>query len=306
MAHPRPAEALIRKLDEALDLLHKYPGLPTLPATPAEPLESLLVQCEAIVVATPDPEPLRSIHHFACTGGTLLSKVLNGMSNTVVLSEIDPLSQGIPPVRFMPTDVIFALRHSIRPVDPDIVIAVFIASLKAAKEGLERRGSHLVLRDHSHSQFCRDDTNHAARLTMLEMVSEHFSMRSVVTVRHPLDSFLSLNKQGWIDFSPGTLDAYAERYTAFLERHRDIAIIRYEDFVASPEIVSRELCDILALEYSPFATELTPLIEMSGDSGRNEGPIAQRPRRHISDAIEAERSGSTTYRTLCRRLGYDP
>jgi hypothetical protein len=306
MSRPRPAEALIRKLDKALDLLHEYPQLPPPQATPAEPLASLLAQCEAIVAAIPDPAPLRSIHHFACTGGTLLSKVLTGMPNTVLLSEIDPLSQGIPPVRFMPTDVIFALRHSIRPIDPEIIVAAFIASVRAAKDGIERGGSHLILRDHSHSQFCRDDTDYAARPTLLEILAEHFPMRSVVTVRHPLDSFLSLDNHGWIAFSPGTLNAYAERYDAFLDRHIGVPIIRYEDFVACPETVSQELCSILAIEYSPFAIELTSLIEMSGDSGRNDGPIAERPRRPLSATVEAERSSSEAYRSLCRRLGYDP
>lgn len=306
MSDPQSAEALICKLDEALHLLRDYSLRPGLPVTPAEPLASLLAQCEEAVAAMPDPEPLRTIHHFACTGGTLISKVLSGMPNTVLLSEIDPLSNGIPSVRFMPTDVIFGLRQSIRPVDPDIIIAVFIACVRAAKDGVARGGSRLVLRDHSHSQFCRDDTDYTVRPTLLEMLREDFPMRSIVTVRHPLDSFLSLTKHGWITFSPDTLDAYAERYIAFLERHQGLPIVRYEDFVASPETVSRELCRILALEYSPFATELIPLLEMSGDSGRNEGPIAERPRRPVTDAIGAERSTSKTYEALCRRLGYNP
>lgn len=306
MTHPRPAEALIRTLDQAVELLRELPVLPTSPTSHAEPLASLLAQCDAAVAAIPGPEPLRSIHHFACTGGTLISKLLAGMPNTVLLSEIDPLSQGIPQARFMPTDVVFGLRHSIRPIDPEIIIATFVASIKAAKDGLERQGSHLIIRDHSHSQFCRDDTDYAARPTLREMLKDQFPIRSVVTVRHPLDSFLSLNNHEWIAFSPGTLDAYAERYVAFLERHRGIAVIRYEDFVASPETVSRELCDILALECSPLAPELSPLIKMSGDSGRNEGPIAVRPRRTVPAMIETARSVSRTYRTLCRRLGYDP
>lgn len=306
MSRPQPAEELIRKLDEALDLLRDYPALTSPAAMPTEHLASLLVQCEARVAAIPEPTPLRSIHHFACTGGTLMSKVVAAMPNTLLLSEIDPLSDMIPPVRFMPTDVIFALRNSIRAVDPDIIIATFIAAVRAAKDGLARGGSHLVLRDHAHSQFCRDDTDAAARPTLHEMLRDHFPMRSVVTVRHPLDSFLALEKHGWIAFSPGTLDAYAERYIAFLERHRGISVIRYEDFVASPHTVSQELCEMLALPYSPFATEMTELIALSGDSGRNEGPIAARPRRPVSDAIAQQRPASKTYRTLCRRLGYDP
>lgn len=306
MSRPRAAEELIRKLDEALDILREYPLPPASQATLAEPLASLLAQCEAAVAAIPDPPPLRSIHHFPCTGGTLLCKVLAGMPNTVLLSELDPLSQGIPPVRFMPTDVIFGLRHSVRPVAPEVVIATFVAAVRAAKEGLERGGSHLVLRDHAHSQFCRDDTDHAARPTLHEMLRAHFPMRSVVTLRHPLDSFLSLNQHGWIVFSPAKLDAYAKRYAAFLDRHRGIPTVRYEDFVASPEATARELCELLALPYSPFAADLTPLITLSGDSGRNEGPIASRPRRPVPEAIEQERAGSKAYRTLCRRLGYDP
>lgn len=309
MPHPSSAEALVRTLDEALELLRDYRPTHQSNGVPDQPLPTLLEQCEAALGAIPGPVPLRTIHHFACTGGTLISKALSALPNTVLLSEIDPLSEMTPPVwpkmPFCPTDVIFAMRNSVRPVGTDVVTHTFLAAIMAAHDGVERLGQHLILRDHAHSQFCRNGVDFDARPTLREMLADHVDLLSVVTVRHPLDSFLSLDSFGWVNFAPGTLDTYAARYLAFLDRHDGLPVVRYEDFVTAPEAVLERLCTILGLTPSPLVFDLIPVIRLSGDSGRNEGPIAPRPRRPVPEAIDAERFTSRSYHMLCMRLEYE-
>ncbi|MCC5989155.1 MAG: hypothetical protein JJT95_15900 [Pararhodobacter sp.] len=310
MTSDSPTDTLVSTLNEALEMLREYSHDFDEIETPTEPLPSLLEQCERAVAAVEGPQPLRSIHHFACTGGTVMSKALFALPNTVLLSEIDPLSEAMlaksGPVPFAPTDLVFALRHSVRPVEDEIVIATFLAGLAAAKTGLEQGGRHLILRDHAHSQFCWDGVDFDARPTLRELVSENFDTRSVLTMRHPLDSFLSLMANDWVHFSPKTLEEYARRYLAFLDRYEGVPVVFYEDFTVDPNAVLRRMCDLLELKFSPLATELIGAVRMSGDSGRKEGPIGPRPRREVPEAIDAQRGESNSYRALCARFGYAP
>ncbi len=310
MTSDPPTDALVSTLDEALDMLREYSRDLDEAETPAEPLPSLLEQCERAVAAVEGPQPLRSIHHFACTGGTLIAKTLFTLPNTVVLSEMDPLSRitlaKTERIPFTPTDLIFALRHSVRPVEDETIIATFLEGLATAKAGLEKGGRHLILRDHAHSQFCWDGVDFEARPTLREMVAERFDMRSLLIMRHPLDSYLALGANKWMHFRPATLEEYARRYCAFLDRYAGVPVICYEDFTTDPDAVLRRMCTCLDLKFSPLATDLIGAVRMSGDSGRNEGPIGPRPRREVPEEIAAQRGDSPSYKALCARFGYAP
>lgn len=275
-----------------------------------EPLQSLLDQCEAIYTATVEPNPVRTIHHFACSGGTLVSRILGALPNTVVLSEIDPLStmkdsHGLR-MTFAPTDLVFLLRHSLRPADDTTIVAAFLAGLEAAKSGIEGRGQHLILRDHAHSQFCLPGINPANRPTLREMLATRFRLRSVLTVRHPLDSFLSLRTNRWIQFDPASLEEYATRYIAFLSRYDGVPIVLFEDFLADPYLVTQSLCEILDLRYMPFAVDLAGIVPMTGDSGRKQPGIQRLPRRPVPEDIEKQRHSGRNYLNLCAKFDYEP
>ena len=73
-------------------------------------------------IETAPPLHIRTIHHFSCTGGTMLAKCIASMANTVVLNEVDPLS-AIPfrgdLDRFNPTDLVALMHQSGSPPEPD-------------------------------------------------------------------------------------------------------------------------------------------------------------------------------------------
>ena len=80
----------------------------------------LCAQHEAVVFS----EPIRTIHHFACTGGTLISKCIATMPNTQMLSEVDPLStmlQSKKP-KFALTDIIILMQQSTRGIESGLII----------------------------------------------------------------------------------------------------------------------------------------------------------------------------------------
>lgn len=301
------AVSLQNTLVDALELLQDYTSDQLLTSSTYEPLPSLLEQCAALSAEATVTESVRMIHHLACTGGTLISKGLAVMPNVTLLSEVDPLSTMAIEARgkgfFMPTDPIYSARTAVRPIDDALAEQMFTAAISVLYRGLTENGRHLVLRDHPHSQFCTN-RDASARPTLREMLTPVHRVLSVVTVRHPLDSYLSLQKNDWRYFSPFTLDEYSRRYMNFLNRHEDQPIFRYEDFVADPERILAEICEVLELTYHDGFQELLRIAILSGDSGRKTPEIKARPRYDVANAIQTEASESGTYKELCEVLGY--
>jgi hypothetical protein len=304
-------EELMQTLSEALALLQEHAGRPDPQAyAPAPPLPSLLEQCASMVAARPGPQPYRVLHHMACTGGTLISRCLATMPNVVLLSEIDPLSaiplpkRGQIP-RFEPSDLIYAARVGPRRVGQETILRMFRAALTELQAALEEQGQSLCLRDHAHSQFCTHE-DPASRPNLNEILQGLGApVRAAVTVRHPLDSFLSLQRNAWLHFTPETLEEYARRYLLFLDCHAGIEILRYEDFVTDPETGLQRLCDLLELPYVPGAESLLSVVALSGDSGRRGRRIAPRERRPVPEDLAQEAAQSKQMRVLCARLGYE-
>lgn len=296
-------DALRDRLSGLRDALAAYADLPgsVAEATPAE----LATACTTRAAANAaDRDRLGSLHHFACTGGTLISRAIAAQANVVLLSEVDPFSRlGQSKARFAPSDILTLLESGARRVSDETVEAAFLGGLQALRNDLRRRGRHLVLRDHSHSHFCAGE-DLPARPLMGDMLRRRFDLRALVTVRHPLDSFLSLSQRGWVHFAPGTLEEYARRYLAFLDAYSATRLVRYEDFIADPDAVLRQMTDVLGLPFQPEWRAVFPAITLTGNSGRAGDVIAPRDRRPVPSDIAAQRGESPSYDALCARLGY--
>lgn len=302
------ARQLAAALDDALDVLRVHGRAPaTVPALAQHP-ESLLSQCLALCESAraARPEPMRSLHQFACTGGTLVGRCLSAMPNVQLLSEVDPLSpmqiiEG--EMRFAPTDFVQLLHQSSRGVDEQTIIDLFLAGLELILAGCRARGQRLVIRDHAHSKYCWQ-YGVAARPSVHAMLASRFECRAAVVVRHPLDSYLSLRSNRWMSFAPATLDEYTIRYLAFLEDHHGLPRFRYEDIVNAPDEHLRELCDHLQVPFAEGFADRFDQFRLTGDSGRSGGRIAPRPRRALDEDMEGQLRDAPHYRSLLTMLGY--
>jgi hypothetical protein len=302
-------KSLDKSVQSALDILREKNFLARTSDT-LDPLPSLLEQCQTILQENQKPSPFRTLHHFACTGGTLISKAVSALPNTVLLSEIDPLSSvniqsRSEPVPFAPTDILSGLNYSERPIDQCTYIEVFCAGINALLGNLTRQGYTLVIRDHAHSQFCTDVTADD-RPTLSEILQTQRPVLGQITVRHPLDSFISLIKNKWLHFNPATLDDYARRYLQFLDRLDGFPIVHYERFVLSPKEILSEIADNLALPKSDLSMDFMHIMRVSGDSGRKSEVIEPRPRFVIPREMGLFDCDLENYEILCHRLGYDP
>jgi len=271
----------------------------------AHELDVLLAKCKDALAH--EHSPIRTIHHFACSGGTVMSRCIAAQPNAVLLSEIDPLSQiGMGNAsRFIPTDLVFHARQARRELSQDSILRVFLAGLRSLRDELDAAGRVLILRDHPHSMFCMKE-DPESRPTLHEIIAKEVPVVSVVTTRHPLDSFLGLEAANWRHFDPFTLEEYARRMILFLDRHAGIPIVKYEDFTVDPAATIEKICGYLDMSFNPEAIELNGDFTLSGDSGRKGAVIEPRPRRPVPPEIEAQRNDSPTYRALCERLEYEP
>ncbi|MEQ1486836.1 hypothetical protein [Methyloglobulus sp.] len=306
---PHSVENITAEIDAALDLLKGVflarESMSSKIKTPA----SLLEQCLDICAQqrSTQPDSIRTVHHFACTGGTLISKCIAAMPNTQLLSEVDPLSTSLNSLaqpQFAPTDMVKLLRQSTRGVDDKLIIKLFLSNLEIIYSEAVNTGQRLVLRDHAHSYFCKGDVI-PIRPSLRDMVKSKFQVRSVVTVRHPIDSYLSLKSNEWIHFNPATFDEYCKRYIAFLRAYEDLPIICFENFIAAPLQIMQEICAILDLPFNEQFMDLFGVYKLTGDSGRSGDVIGSRPRREMRADMKEELFHTKNYEILNNLLQYD-
>lgn len=308
-------QKFIATLEDATHLLNDYPGvsqknrdfpisLAETAATGFELLEDSSGIFEDILKNKP---PVRIIQQLSCTGGTLISKCLASLPNVALLSEVNPLSKlmtkGHP--RFSPTDMTYLAVHGRFPLIDELSEKIFKAEINAISEHARLLGQHLVIRDHSHSDFLVGESA-CERGTVRRLLEEDHKLLSLVYVRHPVDSYLSLINNGWVHYTPDTFDEYCKRCTLFIECNEDSALYRYEDFVKDPHTQLGLICKSLQLPYGEDFNHIFDANVLSGDSGRSSNTIQTRERREYDSEFRTEALKSNTYLKLCDILDYDP
>lgn len=307
----RDIQQLADVLDEALELL-KRPGSRSELAIDEAISPSLFEQCiELCRQGGQELEPIRTIHHLSCTGGTLIAKCLAAMPNVVILNEVDPLSSmKFKPEKpdFTPTDMLALVRQGNPRVSEELLIKLFVQNLEVLQRELVLTGKRLILRDHSHSHFLTG-AEVSRRVSVLGMVSARFPTCSFVSVRNPIDSFLTLKTMtpliGKFFFTPYTFDEYCKRYMLFLDAYEGLPIFKYETFVNEPAKTMEQMCAILQLRYSANFMDTFDVFRFSGDSGRSGTTIEPRPHRTYGAAILSDARASDCYRLLVDRIGYE-
>ena len=248
---------------------------------------------------------IHTIHQLSCTGGTLFTKCLAAMPNTFVLSEVDPFSTlGMDAkADFSPRDIITLLNQSNSSVDEKLIEDVFVSDIRIVAKSLQKQAKKLIIRDHSHSAYLTYRYSRSTR-TLQNILAKNFHVESVLTVRNPIDSYLSLKANNWLHFDPSSFNEYCRRYLRFLEDHAATKIFRYEDFLSDPREIMRDICSELTLSFSENFLQNFPEYKFSGDSGRSGDVIAPRPRREYDREFEDEVNNARFFFELATKLGY--
>lgn len=309
------AQKFIESLEEAEDLLGGYSapipadeslGLEHLPSEHFDlaSLEQWPDLCNPEELSKP---PIRIIQHLSCTGGTLIAKCLASLPNVVVLSEVNPLSRLMidDKPRFSPTDLTYLAVHGRFPLINELSEKLFKADIDVISNHSRLLGKYLVIRDHSHSDFLVGESPRE-HPTVVRLLEDNHDVLSFVTVRHPIDSYLSLLNNGWIHYTPDTFDEYCKRYLSFAEYHEGSVTYKYEDFVNDPLTQLRLMSESLQLPFNEDFREIFDIHILSGDSGRSSNIIEKRKRRECDVEFRNEVKTSSMYLKLCELLNYDP
>ncbi|MDO3383236.1 sulfotransferase [Gilvimarinus algae] len=315
MQKQKNLKTLQKELSQALNLINNYStaysgnGGIVPDARALKNTDSLLERCAAVVDAeSAKPKPiLRIIHHFACSGGTLISKCLAAQPNVFLLSELHPTTRlGINPNKaaYTPRDITTQAIYGRVPDVDALAEKLFLNGIIETEKHIRNHGGYLVIRAHSHADYCVGEQTPNSD-TISRILEPYFDLKHVVTVRNPVDSFLSLRDNGWIHFKPGSFDEYCERLIKFLESFKKNKIVKYEDFVTQPEVELKHCTNLLLLPYEKGNIEYIELFKVSGDSGRSGSEINPRSRKFVSDDFRNEVSASSSFLEVQQLLEYE-
>lgn len=246
-------------------------------------------------------EPVRLIHHLSATGGTLISRCLATMPDVVLLSELHPLAASMAP--FYPLDPLGQIAWNYPHLLPseERMYELFRERLAPVVEWCRTHKKRLVLRDHSHSDYLTDRT---PGMRLADALRGRYLLRQVVTIRNPIDAWLSMVENGFAAQLTG-FEQYCERHLRFLDDYAGVPVWRYEDFVVDPDQVMRAMCAELDLPFLRGFEARAADVVLTGDSGRRPRAIAVLPRRAAAAIFLEEAVKLSAYRQISERFNYD-
>ncbi|MHC4131137.1 MAG: O-linked N-acetylglucosamine transferase family protein [Planctomycetota bacterium] len=213
---------------------------------------------------------IRVFHNMARSGGTLVSKCIGCMDNTILLSEIHPKGHK----HFNPVKQAHKWHDLLHPVDLDLLSRKKNLKFSQAIKLIDRRSSEighkLVIRDWAHLDFIAVPFLEKAeyKMSLIDELKPHYDFKQIALVRHPVDQWLSLSKLGVMK-DHLHLDHYLKGYLEFAQQAAEIGYIRYEDFTADPIWQTKILCEKLQLDFDQeFINKWYDYEKITGDTGK--------------------------------------
>ncbi|MCC6675889.1 MAG: hypothetical protein IT436_01980 [Phycisphaerales bacterium] len=270
---------------------------------------------------------LRLLHMMARSGGTIIAKCLGVMPGVVMLSEVHP---SVPDLMHTPPTKknknALAVLWSFDPLrqadqwyglltdeDKDQVRASrrtmpFDESIAMIERRARQRGLSLIVRDWSHLDFLGEPFNPdpPGRFAVVESLGPRFRLARTITVRHPIDQWLSMRNLPMLR-EEIALEAYLAGCRRFAEEAAKLGFVRFEDFAAEPQRHVRMLCERLEIACDPsFEQRWSSFRTITGDVGGSRGQdrISLPPRRAIDAGLLDRFAASADYRATIELLGY--
>lgn len=175
----------------------------------------------------------------------------------------------------------------------------FRAQTQILHDAAAKHDKALVIRDWTHADYFGSERLRSMTASSLE---GHFNLIRAATVRHPIDTWLSMTSSRFLEFDHAE---FLRRFLAFAEMTASMAVIRYEDVCRSPQKAIAELCTALDVNFEEdFLDRLSSVIWVTGASGRKGDLPEPRPRQAISNEDYDKLVGNPMMAEICSRLGY--
>lgn len=252
---------------------------------------------------------LRTIHHLSCSGGTIISKVIHSMRNVHVISEIHPHNLKYTFNPFDPTQLLLAKSQSRQNIG--LHNDIFLNRIKECKSITDKLNQELVLRDHTHSDYLvvNDVQSIINTKSLIDILSNDFKLISLLTIRNPIDTFISLETNKWYNHSlPNKFDDFCKRFNLMINTYSQlgIKIIKYEDFCKQPYEKTQEICKVLNIQFNEYFMDTFFKVKLTGDSGRGKKMTTIEPLtpKNITKEFEKEVLESEDFDIISKRFNY--
>lgn len=233
---------------------------------------------------------IATMHHLACTGGTIIAKSLAAINQSYVLSEIHPYRTSA--VRFDPMAAVAQFAAQYGKLTRTEARSALAHQLAIIAQRAQKDGRRLVIRDHSHSDFYAAGATFEASL-LLALRETGYQVRSAVTIRDPVESYVSICRNGGDEGHD--FDEFCKRLLKFLDVYQKLPVYRYEDFCQNPSQIIKGLCDFLLIPYEADFQQRIGDRRLTGDSGRSGTTIIPRPNKPVPEALCIEAARSQSY-----------
>jgi hypothetical protein len=240
---------------------------------------------------------------YARSGGTLLNQCLGSFPDTLVLSEVNPLSGGVG----APIEAETPYEQALRWYGIHLKSRDFSGSVLELTEICKQRGLSLVVRDWSFVNFMpMKENNYQApyRFLTLESLMGKCNMAVFAFVRNAIDIFLSRG-EGINSFSTNYL-----RYAKAVVNLK-VPVFKYEDFCRSPETILKSICALGGINFSESFWDFSSFLNVNGDMqarGKSRGgqhnKIVVLPRKSVSAQKADIINNSEEIKEANKLLGY--
>ena len=264
---------------------------------------------------------MRILHHMARSGGTIISRCLGAMKDSIVLSEVHPASaQGT--INFFKTpgagrkfDPAVQARQWYHLLTQEEVNALhrrsatFVEVIERINQRARAQSKQLILRDWSHLDFTAVPffETPSYELTTADILRNSFEVIQTTTVRHPIDQWLSLRRLSIMD---GQIDIekFLYGYMQFAREADKIGFVRYEDFTEGPDHALKTICERLQLPFDPeYRKRWMHNTKITGDTSSNTKfkEIKPQQRKPMEPGLAEEFARHNTYWEALELLGYE-
>lgn len=232
----------------------------------------------------------------------MIVKAIRDSMYVVPVSEINPAWMFGSSV-FKPGDVFGQYSQSTGCYQWSIKCAkdAYQSSIQKVFNHCQEAGNQLLLRDWTHGDFFDDIFPHL--LSTRDWLPSQFSVLSLLTVRHPVESYASAMSNNIESIIRMSLDEYCLRYLHFLRSYPRASIMRYEDFCIEPSLQLKALSGLFSLRSRAEGVYLSS-IGISGDSGRRSNRPQLRPAKVGLIDVAGMSKEIKSYVELCNVLGY--
>jgi len=268
------------------------------------------------------------LSHVAASGGSIFSKFFTKYTNSILLSEINPYGwvnakkvphfslKGYRPGR--PLDL--ALNFTSQDLPRKLKIKHFCHQLEICLEYAEMLNKNLVIRDHTHHTFPFHGQEN--KLSTLDLVFDHMSgntlfgipcqiSKPILSVRHPLDSFLSSRLRNWhLNYAQnGSFSGYCEailKLQLHCQEKWKSLVFRYEDLCVNEPFFYTQLRD--QLNIGEIDIPECDEVAVTGRSGRSsDGTLQLRERqsKYFDNETLKDCSEDNNYHKLCQINRYE-